>query len=176
MQFAILGNSGSGKSTLAKRLSSAIDAPVLDLDTIAWEPGQIAQPRDQSIAGADVSAFCTAHDRWIVEGCYADLIAPALAHKPCLLFLEPGVKQCIANCNSRPWEPHKYASQEEQDQRLQFLLAWVAEYYQRPGTMSLAGHQALYEAYDGQKLRLNRLSDIETFCADSKQFGRMPKP
>ncbi len=163
MRFAIIGNSGSGKSTLAKRLASAVDAPVLDLDTVAWETGKIAEPRDPSLAHADVAAFCSTHQSWIVEGCYAGLIASTLERKPYLLFLEPGLEQCISNCKSRPWEPHKYKSQEEQDQKLHFLLAWVEDYYQRSGDMSLAEHQALFKAYDGKKAHLAKHSDIEEF-------------
>ncbi len=41
MRIAILGNSGSGKSTLARRLAAEAFAAVLDLDTVAWEPGEI---------------------------------------------------------------------------------------------------------------------------------------
>ena len=39
MRIAILGNSGSGKSTLANWLAESADLAVLDLDTVAWEPG-----------------------------------------------------------------------------------------------------------------------------------------
>lgn len=161
MRFAIIGNSGSGKSTLAKRLAGAIDAPILDLDTIAWEPGRIAEQRDPLLARANVIAFCSQHPRWIVEGCYAELIAAALEYEPCLLFLDPGLEQCMANCRSRPWEPHKYGSLEEQNRKLGFLLAWVEDYYHRPGEMSLAGHRALFIAYEGQKMHLTGYSDIE---------------
>ena len=39
MRIAIFGNSGSGKSTLANWLAESADLAVLDLDTVAWEPG-----------------------------------------------------------------------------------------------------------------------------------------
>ena len=41
MRCAILGNSGSGKSTLARLLAADDGATLLDLDTVAREPGQI---------------------------------------------------------------------------------------------------------------------------------------
>ena len=176
MRFAIIGNSGSGKSTLAKRLAGFVDAPVLDLDTVAWETGKIAEPRNPLLARADVAAFCTSRHSWIVEGCYAGLIAATFQHRPYLLFLEPGLEQCISNCKSRPWEPHKYKSQEEQDEKLHFLLAWVEDYYQRSGDMSLAEHQALFDAYDGKKARLAKLSDIEALLMSAeteKASGRL---
>ena len=76
MQVAILGNSGSGKSTLAKKLSGDSSLPSLDLDTIYWEPGQVAIERKTSDREADLRRFCSDHDHWVIEGCYADLDAP----------------------------------------------------------------------------------------------------
>ena len=46
-------------------------------------------------------------------------------------IVEPGREQCLANCRARPWEPHKYASKAQQDEKLAFLLDWVAAYYER---------------------------------------------
>jgi adenylate kinase family enzyme len=158
MRIAIVGNSGSGKSTLAQRLAAGSGAAILDLDTVAWEPGQIAVPRDPAAAAAEVRAFCAAHDDWVVEGCYSSLVAATLAFEPLLIFLDPGLEQCIANCRARPWEPHKYASREEQDARLEFLLSWVADYHSRDGDMSLAGHQALFDAYTGPRRHLREPS------------------
>jgi adenylate kinase family enzyme len=159
MRIAILGNSGSGKSTLARRLAAETGADVLDLDTVAWAPGKIAVPRNPVAAAAAVQTFCGTHRHWVVEGCYADLVRATLTFRPRLIFLDPGLERCLANCRARPWEPHKYASKEEQDERLAFLLTWVADYYTRDGDLSLAGHQALYEAYDGPKEHLRALAE-----------------
>lgn len=156
--IAILGNSGSGKSTLARRLVEHLgDAALLDLDTVAWEPEQEAVPRAQAAARADVVTFCRDNPRWVVEGCYAGLIEATLEFSPTLVFLNPGLDQCLANCRARPWEPHKFASRSEQDEHLQFLLAWVRDYYTREGDMSLSGHRACFEAYTGPKVELTAL-------------------
>jgi adenylate kinase family enzyme len=148
VRIAIIGNSGSGKSTLARQLSEGRPVSVLDLDTVAWEPGQAAVLRDSAAAAAEVQAFCAAREHWIVEGCYASLVQAALGRSPLLLFLEPGLEACLANCRSRPWEPHKYASNDEQDARLGLLLDWVRDYYVRDGDLSLAGHQRLFDGYE----------------------------
>src|SRR6266536_357710 len=142
MRVAVLGNSGSGKSTLARWIAGYTYAPLLDLDTVVWEPGKIAVARSPEAARSDLHAFCAAKNHWIVEGCYASLIDTALEYSPLLIFLNPGEGQCISNCRARPWEAHKYASRAEQDQQLVFLLSWVSEYYTRDGDMSLTGHQA----------------------------------
>jgi len=159
MRIAIVGNSGSGKSTLARRLATDSGVTILDLDTVAWEPGKIAVARDADKALADVRDFCSSHGSWIVEGCYASLIKAALKSGPQFLVLDPGLEQCVSNCRSRPWEPHKYSSQEEQDKHLAFLLEWVAEYYSRSDDMSLAAHKALYDSYDGPKQWLSTSND-----------------
>jgi adenylate kinase family enzyme len=90
MHIAIIGNSGSGKSTLARQLSTSHEAVALDLDTIAWEPGLVSVARDPTAAHGDLNKFCAAHSRWVIEGCYANLIEEALKHKPLLIFMEPG--------------------------------------------------------------------------------------
>ena len=110
MRIAIIGNSGSGKSTLAGQFADRDGLTSLDLDTIAFEPGMIAVPRSLADTLADVKTFCEAQDRWIVEGCYANLVESTLQYSPLLLFLDPGLEACLLNCRNRPWEPHKYKS------------------------------------------------------------------
>jgi len=170
MRVAILGNSGSGKSTLARSLAARTGAPTLDLDALAWEPGQVAVPRDPARAAADVAAFCATHAAWIIEGCYAELIRATLPHGPTLVFLEPGVEVCLAHCRARPWEPHKYASKAEQDAKLAFLLDWVRAYYTREGDLSLAAHEALFAAYEGPRRKLTAPPD-EACLADLARTG-----
>lgn len=154
VRIAIIGNSGSGKSTLARQLADERPAAILDLDTVAWEPGLVAVPREPAAAARDVRAFCAARDRWIVEGCYASLIQATFGYLPLLLFVDPGLDACLANCRRRPWEPHKYASKEDQDARLDFLLDWVRDYYSRDGELSLAGHERLFDGYAGPRFRV----------------------
>lgn len=156
MRIAIIGNSGSGKSTLARQVAGVYAVPTLDLDTVTWEAGKIGVPRDPADASADAKAFCDAHPNWVIEGCYATLIRGALQCSPLLLFLEPGVQACVSNCRRRPWEPHKYKSKREQDEKLELLLCWVREYYFRRGELSLVAHQALFDDYEGPKRKLTR--------------------
>jgi adenylate kinase family enzyme len=153
MRIAILGNSGSGKSTLARWLAEQSRAGLLDLDTVAWEPDQVL--RTPEAAAADVRHFCSNQENWIVEGCYRSLVNAALGYHPLLLFMNPGEEVCLSNCRARPWEKHKYASKEQQDERLAFLLSWVSDYYRRDGDMSLKQHRACFDAYGGAKEELS---------------------
>ena len=150
-RIAIIGNSGSGKSTLARELLPGQADNILDLDTIAWQKNAPTQRRPVSHAAEDVRTFCHARSAWVVEGCYAELISAALVFGPELIFLDPGVQVCLANCKRRPWEPHKYPSKSAQDQHLEFSLEWVKAYYTREGDLSFSAHAQLYEQYPGPK-------------------------
>jgi len=174
MRIVLLGNSGSGKSTLAGRIAEAFQLPSLDLDTVAWVPGQVAVARDPAEARAAVGAFCSAHQGWVVEGCYGGLVQEALAFGPLLLFLDPGLEACLAHARSRPWEPHKYASRQAQDEKLAFLLDWIRSYDTREGELSRGAHEALFRAYPGPKHRLGQRPD-EAFLARLPGLASRPE-
>jgi adenylate kinase family enzyme len=161
MRIAIVGNSGSGKSTLARALATTHGLAMLDLDTIAWEPNQVAVPRADVDQLADLRAFCAREPRWVIEGCYAGLIQAAFSFSPRLIFMDPGVDACLDNCHARPWEPHKYASKAEQDAKLEFLLAWVREYDTREGDLGRGAHVALFENYGGEKYHLRTRAEAD---------------
>ncbi len=154
-RYAILGNSGSGKSTLARALVAHCGAPYLDLDTVAWVPGSVGVPRAPAEAEREVREFCARHPAFVVEGCYEDLMAAVLPFKPLLVFLDVDAGLCEAHCRARPWEPHKYASADAQNEKLPFLLEWVRGYYTREGPLSHAAHAALYDACTGPKVRFH---------------------
>lgn len=160
MRFAILGNSGSGKTTLARWLAESANLAVLDLDSVAWQPNEPAVQRPSDLAEADVAAFCAARTRWVVEGCYANLVEVALRFEPHLVFLNPGLQLCTAHCYNRPWEPRKYPSRQAQDANLEFLISWVAGYYTRDGPMSLRAHRGVFAGYSGRKSELQRAPQL----------------
>ena len=153
MRIAILGNSGSGKSTLARWLTARAHAPLLDLDTLAWEPQKIAVARPAAAALRDVQCFCVANVSWVVEGCYADLIRAALEFSAVLLFLDPAG---TAPPTAAPAPGRTSSSRAAQDERVAYLLDWVRAYYTRAGELSHAGHVATYEDYRGPKHRFTQ--------------------
>ena len=158
MRVLIMGNSGSGKSHRAQALAAQHGLVHLDLDTIVWEPGQIAVPRAPEQVQADLLAFVDRHAGWIAEGCYGDLVEAALPWCSELVFMNPGLDVCLENNRKRPWEPHKYASMEAQQSKLPFLLDWVVGYYTRNDAMSYARHRRLFDGYGGNKTEVTVLS------------------
>jgi len=155
-RFAILGNSGSGKSTLAATLASRYMAPCLDLDTVAWQPGTVGVPRAPAEAVAEVQRFCAVNHSFVIEGCYENLIAAAFPYSPRLVFLDIDLEVCERHCRARPYEPHKYATAVAQNERLEYLLAWLRNYYTRSGPVSHVEHVKLFESYSGPKIRLSQ--------------------
>lgn len=151
-RIVIFGNSGTGKSTLAKRYASALRIVHFDLDTITWDT--TFERRDITESIRDLVAFMDAHESWVIEGCYASLVEVAIKRATEMIFLNPGLETCIENCRSRPWEPHKYATKEEQDGNLQLLIEWVSEYETRTDDCSLRDHRAVFDYYDGIKCEL----------------------
>jgi len=95
-----------------------------------------------------------AHEDWVIEGCYADLLEATLLQCTQLLFLNPGVEACVENARSRPWEPHKYASKEAQDSNLEMLIVWIRDYPTRSDTFSLSAHRGLFDRFSGEKCEL----------------------
>lgn len=160
-RVVIVGNSGSGKSTLARRL--AREAAHLDLDTLAWLPTDPPRRRAFGDSEREISDFMAEHDAWVIEGCYADLVAVPLRRCTRLVFLNPGVDACIANARLRPWEPHKYASKPAQDANLDMLIAWIRDYEARGDEFSLAAHRALFDDFAGDKIELRSREAIAAF-------------
>lgn len=151
-RLLIYGNSGSGKTTMAKALAAEGRIPHLDLDLIAWaSPGERLS-LEESLTR--LHEFHRQHESWVIEGSYGSLVEAAAPLATELRFLNPGVDACVANCRSRPWEPEKYASAEEQDARLAFLLDWVRSYDTRDDEYGLAYHQMVFDNFHGVKVEV----------------------
>lgn len=159
MRALVFGNSGSGKSTYARALAHQEGVPHLDLDSIVWQPDQIAVLRLPETIRQSLEHFLSTHDRWVIEGCYGELVEAAAPQCTQLVFLNPGLAACLANNARRTWEPHKYASAEEQNAMLPILSAWVTDYYHRTDQWSYQAHRRIFDAHSGVKIEHTRPLD-----------------
>lgn len=125
----------------------------LDLDSLAWSSPGVRRSVHES--AREILEFVTQKPAWVIEGCYADLLQEALPFANELIFLNPGVEACVANCRARPWEPDKYPSKVAQDKMLEFLIAWVRDYEVRSDEYSLEAHRRLFEDFQGVKREVN---------------------
>jgi len=171
-KILIFGNSGSGKSTLAKILCESINGIHLDLDTLAWEPGTTKPVRRiLSDVTPEILDFSHENNRWVIEGCYADLLEVAMDAASAVIFLNPSIDTCISNAKNRPWEPHKYTSPEAQDANLSMLLEWIKDYYHRSDEFSYIAHRQLFQAFSGPKFEFT--SNIQDPSSVVKLFTQL---
>ncbi len=151
-RVVIFGNSGSGKSTLAHHLAEAEGLEHLDLDTLAWSLTDMPPERKPlGESQAEMQAFLDNHSAWVIEGCYADLLDYVLPASTDIIYMNLPVEACVANAKARPWEPHKYASQEAQNANLDMLINWIRQYDDRDDVFSRKAHERLFETYEGDK-------------------------
>ena len=150
-KIIIFGNSGSGKSTLATKLCSERNLSHLDLDTITWQPDKPGVRLSFNESLALLSSFIQQNTDWVIEGCYGSLINEASKYCSELIFLNPGVDICLSNNQKRPWEPHKYKSPEDQNEKFSFLQEWVKGYYTRSDEYSYETHKEIFNHFQGIK-------------------------
>lgn len=150
-RILIFGNSGSGKSTLAAKLSKAENLAHLDLDTLAWLPSNPPQRSPLEVSQKAIQEFTDKHQAWVVEGCYADLLELLATEATEIIFMNLPIELCVENARNRPWEPHKYASKQEQDENLAMLIDWIRQYDGRHDEFSLRAHKSLYDSFSGKK-------------------------
>ena len=150
-RIVIFGNSGSGKSTLAKKYSVRYNLSHLDLDAVAWKKTVPPERRAIEESTIDIKKFLNTNPKWVIEGCYSDLLSIVIKQASKIIFLNPGTETCINNCRKRPWEPHKYTSIEEQNKNLEMLLSWVTDYTNRNDEFSFQSHDKLFNEFPGHK-------------------------
>jgi len=151
-KIIIFGNSGSGKSTLARQYAEELSLIHLDLDSLAWQDTMPPQRRELADSLNELNKFLAENDNWVIEGVYADLLSSISTKATQLLFVNPGIETCIANCKNRPWEPHKYESKQAQDDNLQMLIEWIKQYPDREDEFSLRAHRKLFDGFSGEKI------------------------
>lgn len=64
----VVGTTGSGKTTLAEQISTRLHIPVVDLDTLYWQPNWQQTPFDQL---RERLMTIASKDRWIISGNYS---------------------------------------------------------------------------------------------------------
>ena len=150
-KILIFGNSGSGKSTLSKQLSADEGLAHLDLDTIAWLPSIPPERESLSVSNEKIEQFVQENKKWVIEGCYSDLLNLASPFANEMIFLNLSVEKCIEHCRERPWEPHKYKTKQDQDKNLEMLIDWIRQYPVRTDEFSLLAHQKLFDEFKRKK-------------------------
>ena len=87
-RIAVLGGGGAGKSTLARRLGEVLDAPVVHLDRLAFDPGWT--PVDAETLRARLAPLVEP-SAWVVEGTYPAVADLVLGRAEVTLWLDQPV-------------------------------------------------------------------------------------
>jgi adenylate kinase family enzyme len=92
-KVVILGPGGAGKSVFAKKLGEAIDIPVIELDSLFWQPGLVPTPKDR---WAEMQRQLVQHEAWILDGDLGpyDVVEPRLRAADTAIVLDFGVLRC----------------------------------------------------------------------------------
>lgn len=132
-------------------LSAEFKITHLDLDILAWLDAKPPQRKPLADSLEEINFFVQKNQEWVIEGCYADLLEHVIKNANEIVFLNKDIETCISNCKKRPWEQHKYKSQEEQNNNLEMLIDWVKEYPNRTDEFSLKAHKQLFDDFSGKK-------------------------
>ncbi len=162
-RIIIFGNSGSGKSTLSKAIYAKLGIAHLDLDTLAWKATSPPERMETKDSKLKIDKFLNTHEQWVIEGCYSDLIELISESSNEVVFMDLSIERCIENAKMRPWEPHKYASKDEQDANLSMLIDWISEYENREDTFSRKAHLKIFEEYKGSKIQISSNEDAKVY-------------
>ncbi|GAA0289674.1 hypothetical protein GCM10009128_05080 [Psychrosphaera haliotis] len=107
-----------------------------------------------------INDFLTSHKRWVIEGCYSDLLELVIPMASDVVFLNLPINECINNAKKRPWEQHKYESKEKQDANLKMLVDWISMYDTREDSFSKVAHLKLFDSFKGKKIMFSSMIGV----------------
>jgi adenylate kinase family enzyme len=162
-RIVIIGNGGSGKTWLSQRLSEKLKYKVCHLDRLFWEPGGFNKKRPKDVVYREIEEMSQGPE-WICEGVFGELAQLALPRATKLIFLDKSSEECVEGLLCRGAlgnleDPEMTVGldvqrREELERSFQALVQWAREYYIRTDLRSQVGHQAMFDGFDGEKIKL----------------------
>ena len=89
-RIMIMGGSGSGKSTIARQIGELLNLPVVHMDTIWWQPGWVATPKEEAYARSMAAADAP---EWVFDGNMSKTRDYRLARADTVIYLD--FNRCI---------------------------------------------------------------------------------
>lgn len=162
-RICILGPSNSGKSTLAAALGRKLDIPAIHLDQLHHQPHTDWVPRpaeefvalhNEAVAGAE----------WVMDGNYSRCMPQRLARSTGLILIYPPRLTNFGRYLRRTLLQRQRAGALEggQDSLKWHMVRWVLY----DGPKRHKGLLARYAAYDGSKIYLRSMRDLNRLYAE----------
>lgn len=94
-RVAVVGGPGSGKSAVARLLAERLEAPLVELDALWWQPGWVSTDLDRFRSDVRTVSSTPA---WVIEGTYLDEVGRDIVwpRADTLVWLDPPRRMAIA--------------------------------------------------------------------------------
>lgn len=165
-RIVVIGNGGSGKSFLSEEIAKSNGNKLISLDDLFWEPQGFNTKRPKEIVRRDIELL-KVKSTWVVEGVFGALAEAFMPYSDFVIFLDIPWEVCKASMLSR-------ARQGQTDESLNRLIDWCSEYYTRDSKNSHSFHYALYERFNGDKLRLESRTQVNEWLESLNQARSHP--
>ena len=171
-----MGNSGSGKTTLAARLAQALDADLVELDALNWEPGWVALNESDPDELKRRFRAATEGERWVTAGSYTRLCQRAFWPRlDTIVWLDLPLRLCVWRLLLRTWRRwrtrellwgtnHERPGHMLKIWRRDNLLVWTVTQHARKRNAMLA-HQGDSRWTHIRFVRLTSAREVEAFAA-----------
>ena len=161
MKTIIIGNSGSGKTWLSRLLATP-DVEIIHLDELFWMPGGFDVKRGSEEVNMLI-ARSKEHAKWIAEGVFGELAKQYLADTRSVIWLDLPWDICRSRLIQRGSESKRHHDRHQSEEGLRKLLEWASHYYDRADLRSLSGHLSIFNSFQGDKVRLQSVVEIDQY-------------
>lgn len=165
MKVIVIGNSGSGKTWLAGQLNLALDASVVHLDDLFWEPGGFDKKRTLKSIALLIEESKDSRS-WIVEGVFGELASYYFDTAELFVWLDISWSTCRERLIQRGSESKGQLNRVQSEKGLEKLIQWASQYNDRSDLRSYQGHKELFAKFPGKKVHLQSEDDVNTFVAN----------
>jgi adenylate kinase family enzyme len=155
-RIAVLGRGGAGKSVVARKLSAGLDLPVIELDSVFWQPGPRPTPEPEWV---EIHRGLVERDRWIIDGDlgpYDSGLGVRLSAADTIVLLDFPLWRCALRTLRRSRETREY-------------WAWVYRY--PPGQLAIRHRRHREPRVAGGRSRPAQSAQVRRFldCVTGKR-------
>ncbi len=102
-RIIVIGSPGSGKSTLSKKMSEAMNLPLIHLDKLFWKDGWI-ESSNEEFNNKLMSEL--KKEKWIIDGNYGGTLSLRLSYADTAIFFDLARILCVRRVIKRVFKNH----------------------------------------------------------------------